>query len=70
MQWGLRGRKSYVEIAIKTENVQRRISKWNLLSTLATMKSGKLFLFAPKGHQTFTEKIVKKHLLNAAVIYI
>ena len=66
----LRGRKSYFEIALKTDNVRRRISKWKLLSTLATMKGGKLFLLAPKGHKAFTEGIVKKHLLNAEVIYL
>ena len=64
-----RGRKSYFEIALKTEDVRRRISKWMLLSTMALMKGGKLFLFAPKGHKTFAEKVVKKHLLNAEIIY-
>jgi len=64
------GGKSFVEIATKTDDEQRRISKWKLLSTLANMKGGKLFLLAPKGHKSFTEGIVKKHHLNAQVVYL
>ena len=64
------GRKYYVEIALKTEKVARKISKWKLLSTLASMKGGKLFLLAPKGHKAFTDRIVNKHNLNAEVVYL
>ena len=54
----------------KTDNTERRISKWKLLGTLAKMKGGKLFLLAPKGHKSFTETIVKNHHLNAQVVYL
>ena len=64
------GGKSYIEIALKADNIRRRISKWNLLNTLASMKGGKLFLLAPKGHKSFAEEIVKKHHLDAKVIYL
>ena len=65
------GKKVYIEIATKTENIQREISKWKLLSTIARIKGGKLFLLAPKGHKAFVEKIVKTYkLTNAHLIYL
>ncbi|GJM31400.1 MAG: hypothetical protein DHS20C18_04010 [Saprospiraceae bacterium] len=64
------GGKSFIEIATKSEDVPRTISKWKLLSTIATMKGGRLFLLAPKGHKTFAENIVKSHNLDAQVIYL
>ncbi len=62
--------KSYVEIATKTDDVQRRISKWKLLSTMAQVKGGKLYLLAPRGHKAFTENIVKDYNLDARVISV
>lgn len=64
------GRKSYFEVATKTEKPGRNISKWNLLSTLARMKGGKLYLLAPKGHKAFVERMLKKYNLNAELIYL
>ena len=65
---GLRtGGKSYIEIAVKTENMNRKVSKWKLLSTLAARKGGTLFLLAPRGHKRFAEDIVKDHHLNAVI---
>ena len=64
------GRKFYVEIAMKTDDIRRKVSKWNLLGTMASLKGGKLYLLAPKGHKTFTEDLVKRHNLNAKVIYL
>jgi len=61
-------KKNYVEIATKTEAPQLAISKWKLLSTLAAMKEGTLYLLAPKGHITYVRKIVKQYQLNAEVI--
>jgi hypothetical protein len=60
------GKKIYIEIATKPENIQREVSKWKLLSTLARLKGGKLFLLAPKGHKAFTERILKTYNLNNA----
>ncbi len=59
--------KCYVEIAQKVDDVQRVISKWKLLSRMAEIKGGKLYLLAPRGSKAFTEKIVEQHNLNARV---
>lgn len=65
---GLRtGGKSYIEIATKTEEINKKISKWKLLGTLAARKGGKLFLLAPRGHKRFAEEIVRDHNLNAEI---
>lgn len=61
------GGKSYFEVAMKVENMERRVSKWKLLSTLAARRGGTLFLLAPKGHKRFAEDIVRNHHLNAVV---
>lgn len=62
--------KSYVEIACKTDDLQNLISKWKLLSTMAQVKGGKLYLLAPRGHKAFTENIVKDYNLEARIISI
>ncbi|MEM7106182.1 MAG: hypothetical protein AAF502_23835 [Bacteroidota bacterium] len=64
------GSKNYVEIATKTDETERLVSKWKLLATMAGMKGGKLFLLAPKGHKSFTEGLVDRYSLNAEVIYL
>lgn len=65
---GLRtGGKCYIEVAVKTDDIQRSISKWKLLSTLAARKGGKLYLLAPRGHKTFAESVVKGYNLNAEI---
>ena len=65
-----RGGKNYIEIALKTEAGDRQVSKYKLLSTMAGMKSGKLYLLAPKGHKAFVDKMVKQYNINADVISI
>lgn len=57
-------RKVYVEIALKTENFRQAVSKWKLMSTLASMKGGKLFLLVPAGHKAFVQRMMKKHYLH------
>jgi len=64
------GGKDYFEIALKTENVGRIERKWKLLSTLAKMKNGSFFLFAPRGHRAFAEKITRQKNLNAEILNI
>ena len=61
------GATSFVDIAVKSGDVQRLITRWKLLSIMASIKSGKLYLLAPKGHKMFTEKIVKEYSINARV---
>jgi len=62
--------KSYVEIATKSDDKQGVVSKWKLLSTMAQVKGGKLYLLAPRGHKAFTENIVKDYNLEARIISI
>ena len=64
------GGKSYVEIALKTESSDAQVSKYKLLSTMASMKSGKLYLLAPKGHKAFIDKMVKQYNISAEVLSI
>ncbi|MBR9919429.1 MAG: hypothetical protein GYB31_01225 [Bacteroidetes bacterium] len=61
------GTKSFVEISLKSDETDRQISKWKLLSSLAAARGGKLFLLAPRGHKAFTEKLVKDYSLPAQV---
>lgn len=64
-------KKIYVEIALKDDDKRRVISKWKLLNTLASMKGGKLYLLAPKGHKAFTQRILKSHdLSHAQLVYL
>lgn len=62
------GRKHYFEVALKAKKVQRVVSKWKLLSTLAGTKNAKLHLYVPKGHKAFTNKLVMNYGINAKVI--
>lgn len=64
------GYKNYIEIAEKTDEVQRKVSRWKLLSTMAAMKGGKLYLLAPRGHKAFTEDIVTRYNISANIISI
>ena len=64
------GGKSYVEIGLKGQEGGDQVSKWKLLSTMAAMKSGKLFLLAPKGHKAYVDKIVKQYNISADVVGI
>ena len=64
------GGKSYVEIAMKTEDNDDQVSKYKLLSTMANIKSGKLYLLAPKGHKAYVDKMVKQYNISAEVISI
>lgn len=65
-----RGKKSYIEIALKTDEIRKRITKWKLLAQLSALKGGKLFLLAPNGHKSFTERMLRKYNLNAQVVYL
>lgn len=65
------GSKYYFEIVTKpTQNKvkQKLISKWKLLSLLAERKGGKLYLFAPHGNKSFTQKIMDKYKIKAKFI--
>tara|TARA_R110000772_G_scaffold180002_3_gene291292 strand:+ start:737 stop:1093 length:357 start_codon:yes stop_codon:yes gene_type:complete len=61
------GVKHYSVVALKNEDPKKTIAKWKVLSFLASMKRGKLHLFAPSGHKKYTEKLVNNHDINAVV---
>ena len=61
------GAKSYTDIAIKTDDPQKLVTRWKLLSTMASLKKGKLYLLAPKGHKMFTQKLVNDYNINATI---
>ena len=60
----------YLEVSVKTEELRGSISKWKLLSELAGMKGGKLYLLAPKGHVRFTKDLVDQYNIPAEVVKI
>ena len=64
------GKKNYVEVALKTEDTRRQVTKWKLLSLLASQQGGKFYLLAPRGHKAHTVKLVSKYGLAAEVISI
>lgn len=65
------GRKSFIQIALKSDNKQEIITKWKLFCTLASRKGGKLYLLAARGHKSFAQNIVKDYnLSNAQVVSI
>ena len=61
------GALNFVEIAVKTSDVQPLITRWKLLSIMASMKHGKLYILTPKGHKMFAENIVKDYNISAKI---
>lgn len=60
--------KFYFEIAQKTNDVNRLVSKWKLLSTLAEMKNGNFSILVPYGMNKFTEDLVNTYKIDAKLI--
>lgn len=61
------GRKHFTDISLKTEKPQKLVTRWKLLSTMATLSRGKLYLLAPRGHKIFTTRLVDRYNINATV---
>lgn len=61
-------RKSYFEIALKDEDIDHSISKWKLISAVASAQNSKLFLLAPHGHKAFAARTIERHDIAAEVI--
>jgi hypothetical protein len=61
------GYKSFMEVAMKSDHPQKLVTRWKLLSLMASMKQGKLHLLAPKGHKLFTKKLVDTYHINAVI---
>ena len=66
----LNGKKSYFELALKTEKTSDLVTKWKLLSNLAQFRGGKLYLVAPKGHVAFTNRLLKDYPIQAKLVKI
>ena len=64
------GAKSYIEISTKTDNHNTIVTRWKLLSTLANRKGGQLVLLAPRGHKSFTQRLIEQYFIPARVISI
>lgn len=64
----INGRKSYFELSIKTDKIRQIVTKWKLLSKLASFKRGKLFLVVPRGHYAFTNRVLNKYPIEAKII--
>ncbi|MHA7058188.1 hypothetical protein ACWGOQ_0013280 [Aquimarina sp. M1] len=61
------GSKHFSDIALKNEDDKTLVVRWKLLGFMAQMKRGKLHLLAPRGHKSFTEKLVARHNINAVI---
>ncbi|GGX06528.1 hypothetical protein [Aquimarina muelleri] len=61
------GAKHYTAVALKEEDPKTVVVKWKVLSFMASMKRGQLHLLTPKGHKSFTEKLVNLHNINAII---
>ena len=61
------GSKSFTEVALKSDFPQKLVTRWKLLSLMASMKHGKLHLLTPSGHKSFTKKLVDTYQINAVI---
>lgn len=61
------GYKSFTEVALKSDNPQKLVTRWKLLSFMASLKHGKLHLLAPRGHKMFTQALVDRYKINAII---
>ena len=62
-----KGGRCYTDIALKTDQPQKLITKWKLLSKMASLKQGKLFLLTPRGHKMFVQRLVETYQINATI---
>ena len=62
------GRKSYFELGMKVTDERQLVTKWRLLSDLASLKHGKLYLAVPRGHMAFTNRILADYPIQAEVV--
>lgn len=57
--------KSYFEVILKTSPTDELISKLKLLSQLALLHGGQLYLLAPKGHLPFAKSVAAESRIMA-----
>jgi hypothetical protein len=61
------GNRHYVEVAMKSNDTQKSITRWKFLSVLATMKEGNLHLLTPKGHKKHIADLVLQYKITAKI---
>ncbi len=61
---------SFVDIAMKSDSSQKLVTRWKLLSLMASLKNGKLYLLTPKGHKMFTQKLIDQYKIDATIYSI
>ena len=61
-------KKSFFDIALKEDSRRQVAGRWRLMQELASRNGGKLYLFAPRGHKAFTERLIGKYGLEADII--
>ena len=64
------GKRHYFDIALKTDNERRLVTKWRLLDTMADLKNRKFKLLIPYGSQRFTNDIVDNYNISPQMIKI
>ncbi|MEZ4905917.1 MAG: hypothetical protein R2822_31205 [Spirosomataceae bacterium] len=60
--------KSYFEVVMKTDKIDRLISKLKLMSVLAARREGNLYVMAPRGHYQFAKEIVYENQITAELV--
>lgn len=61
-------RKFYFEIAKKTDQQDKLISKWKLLSMMSKIKNGSFHILVPYGQMKFTRELLDAHHIEANLI--
>ena len=61
---------SYFEVILKSSGDEARhlLSKLKLLSQLAAVKGGKLYLMSPRGHRSYAKEVLAESNIVAEVI--
>lgn len=65
-----RGKKAFIEISTRKADEQRLISKWKLLSKLASSTGGFFGIVTPSGTIKFTKDLLEAHQIEAKLIRI
>ncbi|GAB3550066.1 hypothetical protein [Spirosoma fluminis] len=62
--------KSYFELVIKTDEIKPLTSKLKLLSQLAAVRGGQLYLMAPKGNLPFAKLMRDSCQISAELVHL
>lgn len=61
------GNKHYTDVVLRKSNVKKTVARWKVLSFMASMKRGNLYLLTHKDHKKFTQNLVDTHNINALI---